>query len=232
MGLWADARSIAKRDPAAKGLWQVVLLYPGFHILVNHRLAHGLYRAHLHFLARWVSQCGRFWTGIEIHPGAKLGSGLFIDHGIGVVIGETAEVGDDCTIYQNVTLGGTGKHKGKRHPTLGNRVLVGVGAQILGPFKVGDNAMIGANAVVLSEVPEGATVVGVPGRMVKLAGAALHNRAADLDQTEIPDPVYQELCRIMHRIAVLERQVGKQNGRDCPEPGIPTPEPAATHLED
>jgi len=218
MGFWADARSIAKRDPAAKGVLQVALLYPGLHAVARHRVAHFLYEHRCFFLARWVSQVNRFLTGIEIHPGAKIGKELFIDHGMGVVIGETAEVGDHCTIYHGVTLGGTGKVKEKRHPTLGDRVLVGSGAQILGPFKVGDNAMIGANAVVLSEVPEGATVVGVPGRMVRLAGAALHNRAEELDQTAIPDPVYQELCKIMHRIAVLERKQDAPNGPDCPEP--------------
>ena len=232
MGLWMDARSIAERDPAAKGVWQVFFLYPGFQILIYHRVAHALYRAHFFFLARFVSQLGRFFTGIEIHPGAKIGQGLFIDHGMGVVIGETAEIGDDCTLYQGVTLGGTGKHKGKRHPTLGDRVLVGAGAQILGPFQVGNNAMIGANAVVLSEVPEGATVVGVPGRMVRLAGAALHNRAMDLDQTEIPDPVYQELCRILHRVASLERRMGAEPGPECPEPDAASENDPGLQAED
>lgn len=218
MGVWADARSIAKRDPAARSVLEVLFLYPGLHAVAWHRLAHALYRAHLFFLARWVSQCTRTWTGIEIHPGATIGRELFIDHGMGVVIGETAVVGDHCTIYHGVTLGGTGNAREKRHPTIGNRVLIGVGAQVLGPFKVGDNARIGANAVVLSEVPEGATVIGVPGRIVRQAGVPVASRADELDQTDIPDPVYQELCRILHRVAQLERRLGEADGPECPPP--------------
>lgn len=219
MGVWADARSIAKRDPAARSVLEVFLLYPGLHAVAWHRLAHALYKAHLYVPARWISQCTRFWTGIEIHPGATIGKELFIDHGMGVVIGETAEIGDHCTIYHGVTLGGTGKAKEKRHPTIGNRVLVGVGAQILGPFKVGDNARIGANAVVLSEVPEGATVVGVPGVIVRLSGASVGNRADELDQTGMPDPVYQEFCKVMRRLRELERRMDAPGGPDCPELG-------------
>jgi len=159
-----------------------------------------------YFLARWVSQHAKFKTGIEIHPGAKIGKGLFIDHGTGVVIGETTEIGDYCTLYQGVTLGGTGKDKGKRHPTLGNNVMVGAGAKILGPFKVGDNAKVGANALVLSEVPPNATAVGVPARIVKLNGERV-KRTADLDQIHMPDPVSQEICRLQHKIDSLQKEI-------------------------
>lgn len=207
MSLLNDAKSIAKRDPAARGVAGVIFLYPGFHILISHRLAHFFYKIRWFYIARMISQVGRFFTGIEIHPGAKIGNGLFIDHGMGVVIGETAEIGDNCTIYHGCTLGGTGKDKGKRHPTLGNNVLVGSGAKILGPFKVGDNAMIGANAVVLNEVPEGATVVGVPGHVIKKKTTDHGIRSMDLDQTNIPDPVSIELCKILHRISKLEKEL-------------------------
>jgi len=198
-----DAKSIAQRDPAAKSVLEVILLYPGFHALVYHRIAHWLYKRKLFFLARFVSQFSRSVTGIEIHPGAVIGKGLFIDHGMGVVIGETAEIGDNCTIYHGVTLGGTGKDKGKRHPTIGNNVLISTGAKILGPFKVGDNSRIGANAVVLREVEPDTTVVGVPGRAVK-KGHAKIAPSIELDQIHIPDPVAQELCKLLKRIESLE----------------------------
>ena len=162
-----------------------------------------------------ISQMGRFCTGIEIHPGAKIGNGLFIDHGMGVVIGETAEIGDNCTLYHGCTLGGTGKDKGKRHPTLGNNVLVGAGAKILGPFRVGDNARIGANAVVLNEIPDGATVVGVPGHVIKNNASDHGIHSIDLDQTNTPDPISIELCKVLHRLAIIEKQLnmsGKGNG--------------------
>lgn len=207
MGLINDAKSIAKRDPAARGVLGVILLYPGFKVLVYYRIAHFLYKMHFFFLARWVSQSGRFFTGIEIHPGAKIGNGLFIDHGMGVVIGETAEIGDNCTLYHGCTLGGTGKDKGKRHPTLGNNVLVGAGAKILGPFRVGDNAMIGANAVVLNEVPDGATVVGVPGHVIRKNASDKGIRSIDLDQTNTPDPVSIELCKVLHRLSKIEKEL-------------------------
>ncbi len=152
-----DIKAILERDPAARNGFEVFMLYPGFHALLYHRVSHWLYKHKMKYLARWVSQTCKFWTGIEIHPGATIGRGLLIDHGAGVVIGETAEIGDNCTIYQGVTLGGTGKDVGKRHPTLGNNVMVGAGAKVLGPFKVGDNAKIAANAVVLSEVEENST---------------------------------------------------------------------------
>ncbi len=217
MGLIADAKSIAKRDPAAKNFLTVILLYPGFHILIYHRIAHWLYRGHLHFLARVISQIGRFWTGIEVHPGAKIGNGLFIDHGMGVVIGETAEIGDHCTIYHNVTLGGTGKHQGKRHPTLGHNVLVGAGAKLLGPFKVGDGAMIGANAVVLHEVPDNGTVVGVPGKLVRQQGKAI-DHSTMLDHDRVSDPMEQELCQLLHRVSLLERELTATTGKSIPNP--------------
>jgi len=184
----------------------VFLLYPGFHALIFHRIAHCLYRKKIFFLARCVSQFSRFITGIEIHPGAVLGRGLFIDHGMGVVIGETAEVGDNCTIYHGVTLGGTGKDKGKRHPTIGNNVLIGAGAKLLGPITVGDNAMIGAGAVVLDNVEPETTVAGVKARAVKRAGRSIAPSVA-LDQVHIPDPIAQELCRMRMRIEQLEAQI-------------------------
>ena len=178
--------------------------------MIWHRLAHFLYRHHWFLLARIVSQWSRFWTGIEIHPGAKIGKGLFIDHGSGVVIGETTEIGDDCTIYQGATLGGTGKESGKRHPTLGNNVLVGSGARILGPFKVGDNARIASNAVVLEEVPDDATAVGVPARIVRIKGEKVDS-AKNLDQVHVPNPVEQEIQQLARRICQLEYEVEKAN---------------------
>ena len=162
-------------------------------------------------LARFISQLARFLTGIEIHPGATIGRGLFIDHGMGVVIGETTEIGDNCTIYQGVTLGGTGKDTGKRHPTIGNNVLIGSGAKVLGPFKVGDNSKIAANAVVLSEIPENSTCVGVPARVVKINNKRVSETDCDLDQVHIPDPVSMELCRLQARLARLEKANSKEN---------------------
>ena len=161
-----NARNIKDKDPACKSTVMAVLLYSGFHILVFHKIAHFLYEHHLFFLARFTSQLGRFFTGIEIHPGAKIGKRLFIDHGIGVVIGETATIGNDCIIYHGVTLGGTGKDKGKRHPDIGNNVMIGAGAKVLGPIKIGDNVRIGANAVVLKNVSENKVVIGVPGEEI------------------------------------------------------------------
>jgi serine O-acetyltransferase len=207
MGLLADARSIARRDPAAKGLLQVIFLYPGFHALANHRIAHLFYRSKLFFAARMISQLSRFFTGIEIHPGAVIGKGLFIDHGAGVVIGETAIVGDNCTIYHGVTLGGTGKEKGvRRHPILGNDVLVGTGAKILGAIKIGDNSLIGANAVLLMDVPEDSTVVGVPGRLIRVQGTRV-DHALELDHASTPDLVEQEICQVLRRVHRLEEEL-------------------------
>ena len=157
-----DIENVMKNDPAARTKLEVLLLYQSIHVLIFYRIAHGLYKIKLFFLARLISQLGRFFTGIEIHPGAKIGKGLFIDHGMGVVIGETAEIGDNVTIYHGVTLGGTGKDKGKRHPTIGNDVIIGCGAKILGPISIGDGAKIGANSVVLKNVPKGKTTVGIP----------------------------------------------------------------------
>ncbi len=198
-----DIKSILDRDPAARNAFEVVLLYPGFHAVLSHRFAHMLYRWGLRFIPRLISQVSRFFTKIEIHPGATIGKGLLIDHGCGVVIGETTVIGDDCTIYQGVTLGGTGKDTGKRHPTLGNNVMVGSGAKILGPFVVGDNSKIAANAVVLREVEADSTCVGVPARLVKRG----QKRVNDLDQVHIPDPVSQELCKMMAHIDRLEKQI-------------------------
>lgn len=162
--LYEDAKNIKEKDPAAQNIWYVILLYQGFHVLIYYRLGHFFYVNKLYFIARLISQIGRFLTGIEIHPGAKIGRKLFIDHGMGVVIGETATIGDNCTIYHGVTLGGTGKDKNKRHPDLGNNVMVGCGAKILGPIKIGNNVKIGANAVVVKDVEDNTTVVGIPAK--------------------------------------------------------------------
>ena len=162
--LYEDAKNIQSKDPAATNILYVILLYQGFHVLIFHRIGHFFYEYELYFLARMISQIARFLTGIEIHPGAKIGRRLFIDHGMGIVIGETATIGDDCTIYHGVTLGGTGKDKKKRHPDIGNNVVIGCGAKVLGPIKIGNNVKIGANAVVLKEIGEGLTVVGIPAK--------------------------------------------------------------------
>ena len=215
MGLLEDARNIQRKDPAARSVLEVILLYPGFHILVYHRIAHWLFEHKHFFLARWVSQRGRHKTGIEIHPGAKIGSCLFIDHGMGIVFGETAEIGDNCTIYHGVTLGGTGKDTGKRHPTIGNNVLISTGAKVLGPFTVGDNSRIGANAVVLQEVPPDSTVVGIKARVVKIAGQRIGpSPAYTLDQINLPDPLAQELCRLQSRVYANEQKLRKEEERE------------------
>lgn len=200
--LKSDLNAVLDRDPAARSKAEVFFLYSGFKAIRSHRKANWFYRHNLKFLARWISQRSRHKTGIEIHPGATIGKGLFIDHGMGVVIGETTIIGNNCTIYQNVTLGGTGKDTGKRHPTLGNNVLVGSGAKVLGPFKVGDNARIAAGAVVLSEVPANATAVGVPARVVKVNGI----RSETLDQIHVSDPVALSLCNLEHKIFLLQKE--------------------------
>ncbi|MCH5207696.1 MAG: serine O-acetyltransferase [Oscillospiraceae bacterium] len=200
-----EIASIKERDPAVKSNLEVLLLYPSFRAVRDYRMAHWFYVRGHYFMARWISQRSRHATGIEIHPGAKIGKGLFIDHGAGVVIGETTEIGDNCTLYQNVTLGGTGKDVGKRHPTLGNNVMVGAGARVLGPFKIGDNSKIAANAVVLEEVPPDCTAVGVPARVVKRNGIRVSN--SDLDQVHIPDPVSEIMCRQRILIENLQKQV-------------------------
>ena len=194
-----------QRDPAARSALQILLLYPGVKAVRSHRRAHWCYEHGWFFLARLISQRSRRKTGIEIHPGAKIGKRLVIDHGMGIVIGETAEIGDDCLIYHGVTLGGTGKDQGKRHPTIGNNVLVSTGAKVLGPFKVGDGARIAANAGVLSEGPENATAVGVPARVVRIAGEKV-NYAAEVDQIHVDDPVTTELAALRKRLEALENK--------------------------
>jgi len=192
---------IKQRDPAARSDIEIFLLYKGFRALRSYRRAHKLYEKGKFFHARYISERAKFKTGIEIHPGAKIGQGFFIDHGTGVVIGETTEIGDNCVIYQGVTLGGTGKDTGKRHPTLGNNVMVGAGAKVLGPVKIGNNVKIAAGAVVLSDIPDNSTAVGVPARIVRISGKPI----SELDQVHIPDPVAQELCRMDARIQQLEK---------------------------
>ncbi len=204
-----DIDAVRERDPAARSSLETLLVSSGLHAIIMHRPAYWLYQRGALLSARLVSQIARFMTGIEIHPGAKIGRGVLIDHGMGVVIGETAEVGDGCTIYQGVTLGGTGKDKGKRHPTLGKNVTVGCGAKILGPFRVEDGAKIAANAVVLSPLPANSTAVGVPARVVRIAG----RKPEGLDHIHTPDPVSQQLCRLeiemnrlTNRIMALEKE--------------------------
>lgn len=207
-----DIRVIFERDPAAKSIWEVILCYPGFHAVLFHRTAHWLYQHKMVLLPRLISQLSRFLTGIEIHPGAKIGQGFFIDHGTGVVIGETAEVGDNVTLYQGVTLGGTGKEKGKRHPTIGNNVVIGAGAKVLGSFKVGDNVKIGAGSVVLNKsIPSDTTVVGIPGRVVLQHGVPIKDDDITLD--ELPDPVNEMLRCLMHRVEYLEQRLNEEESR-------------------
>lgn len=211
-GLKTDIRAIRERDPAARSSLEVLLLYSGLHALMWYRWSHFLYRHRLFFLARATSQLARFLTGIEIHPGAQIGRGVLIDHGSGVVIGETAVVGDGCTIYQGVTLGGTGKDKGKRHPTLGRNVLVGAGAKILGPFSVGDNVKIAAGAVVLDPIPANCTAVGVPARIVRRDNQRVEEKQ-DMDQIHIPDPVSQELCRLQYQVEQLAKRLEEMENK-------------------
>ena len=198
-----DVAAFRQRDPAAKSDIEIILLYSGFHAILAYRVAHKLYISGHTFSARAVSQIAKFFTGIEIHPGATIGRRLVIDHGMGVVIGETTEIGDDCTIYQGVTLGGTGKDLGKRHPTLGNGVLVGAGAKVLGPILIEDNSKVAANAVVLKHIASNSTAVGIPARVVRHEG----RRVDDLDQVHIPDPVAQEIGRLEDKLAALTREI-------------------------
>jgi serine O-acetyltransferase len=226
-----DVYSVFDRDPAARNVFEVLTAYPGIHALLLHRVNHALWNLGLKWLARFLSSTARFLTGIEIHPGAKIGRRFFIDHGMGVVIGETAEIGDDCTLYQGVTLGGTSWNKGKRHPTLGNDVVIGAGAKVLGPFKVGDHARIGSNSVVIKEVPAGATVVGVPGRVVEASGATDNVRREIARKLgfyaygatpELPDPEAHAINQMLDHIHVLDRAVRQlcQTLRDAGiEPG-------------
>ena len=204
--------SFMDRDPAARSRLEVYFLYSGFKAVRSYRRAHWFHTHGHPFIARWISQRARHKTGIEIHPGATIGKGLFIDHGMGVVIGETTEIGDNCTLYQGVTLGGTGKDQGKRHPTLGNNVMVGAGAKVLGPFTVGDNARVAAGAVVLDEVPPNATAVGVPARIVRLNGEK--PASVNLDQIHVGDPVAQEFCRLHMDLERLQKVLG-QDSASC-----------------
>lgn len=201
-----DISTFKRRDPAARSAFEIFFLYPGLKAIRMHRRANWCYRRRMFFLARWISQRAARKTGIEIHPAATIGRRFFIDHGTGVVIGETTVIGDDVMIYQGVTLGGTGKDTGKRHPTIGNNVMIGAGAKVLGPFKVGDNSNIAAGAVVLDEIPPDCTAVGVPAHIVRRNGV----RVDDLDQVHIPDPVAQELCRLEHQVSQLRKQLEEQ----------------------
>jgi serine O-acetyltransferase len=194
--------TIFREDPAARSVIEIVLLYPGFHAVMLHRLAHSLYGAKVPFFPRFVSQLSRFLTGIEIHPGAKIGHRFFIDHGMGVVIGETAEIGDDVLIYQGVTLGGTGHEKGKRHPTIGNHVVIGTGAKVLGGITIGNNVKVGAGSVVVKSVPDDSTVVGIPGRVVRS-----RNGAGVLEHGLLPDPEGQDISDLQARVSELESQL-------------------------
>ncbi len=196
------------RDPAARSTMEVLLLYPGVKAVRSHRKAHWCYEHGFMFLARLISQGSRRRTGIEIHPGAKIGKRLVIDHGMGIVIGETAEIGDDCLIYHGVTLGGTGKDVGKRHPTIGNHVLIGTGAKVLGPITVGDNSRIAANSVVLSPIPEDCTAVGIPAKPVKISGKRV-NYVSDVDQTSVTDPVAAELAALRRELEQLKQDNSK-----------------------
>ena len=200
-----EIQAAFERDPAATNFFEVVLTYSGLHALIFQRIAHRLYLLKIPFFPRAISQLARSLTGIEIHPGATIGRRFFIDHGMGVVIGETAEIGDDVTLYQGVTLGGTGKERGKRHPTIGNNVVIGTGAKILGNIKIGDYTQIGANAVVIRDVPSHSTVVGVPGRIVKTAGKSFPG--INLDHTNLPDPMAQALERLQHEIDAIEHHM-------------------------
>ena len=208
-GLREDIRTIFKRDPAARNVAEILFSYPGFHAVIIHRIAHRLWRSRMYFLGRFASHMGRFLTGIEIHPGAKIGHAFFIDHGMGVVIGETAEVGDDVTLYQGVTLGGTSLNKGKRHPTLGNGVVVGGGAKILGNITIGDNCRIGAGSVVLRDVPADSTVVGVPGHIIFRNG----KRVVITDPKQINDPLSEALAAVANEVKKLKEEVRELQGR-------------------
>ncbi|MBI3067464.1 MAG: serine O-acetyltransferase [Betaproteobacteria bacterium] len=200
---------VFERDPAARNTWEVITCYPGFHALLFHRLAHWLWEARLKWLARFVSHIGRWLTGIEIHPGARIGQRFFIDHGTGVVIGETAEIGDDCTLYHGVTLGGTSWTKGKRHPTLGNGVVVGAGAKILGPITVGDSAKVGSNAVVVKDVPPGATAVGIPARIVEAAADRPERTrfAAYAVVKDMNDPLAKALHEVINHSVDIDKRI-------------------------
>lgn len=210
-----DIQAVFDNDPAARNWFEVVFTYSGLHAIWAHRLAHWFYRHKLYTIARIISQISRFFTGIEIHPGAKIGQRLFIDHGMGVVIGETCEIGDNVIIFQGVTLGGTGKEKGKRHPTIGNNVVISSGAKVLGSFTVGDHSRIGSNAVVLREVPPNSTVVGIPGRIVRLNG----ERIGPLDHGNMKDPVFDTMKELQRQIDQLKQEVDELRARSGNENG-------------
>lgn len=221
-----EIKVVFERDPAARSVAEIIFLYPGLHAVLYHRLAHWLYQRKRYFLARLISHISRFFTGIEIHPGATIGKKFFIDHGSGIVIGETAEIGDNVTIYQGVTLGGSGKEKGKRHPTIGNNVTISAGAKILGSFKVGDYAKIGAGSVVVKEVPPHCTVVGVPGRIVACDGVKFEDEsgAVDLDHNLLPDPVAVMLTAMQTKIDELEQRVESMQKEAPTDEGLQHPE--------
>lgn len=202
-----DIRTFKERDPAAKSSLEVLLFYPGLHAIWMHRVAHWFYRRRLYTIARCISHLSRFLTGIEIHPGARIGRRFFIDHGMGVVIGETTEIGDDVVIYQGVTLGGTGKEKGKRHPTIEDGVVISADATVLGPVRIGKNSRVGAGAVVINDVPPNSTVVGIPGKVVKKDGVRIH--PLDLHHERLPDPIADALDKIFHRLDKLESDISK-----------------------
>lgn len=221
-----EIQVVFNRDPAARSVAEIIFLYPGFHAVINHRIAHLLYNRRLYFLARLVSHISRFLTGIEIHPGATIGKGFFIDHGSGVVIGETTEIGDNVTIYQGVTLGGSGKEKGKRHPTIGNNVTISAGAKVLGSFTVGDHAKIGGGSVVVKAVPPHCTVVGIPGRIVARDGLKIADSYddVDLDHNLLPDPVADALAVMQVTIDDLERKIEKLQKEATGDEDIQHPE--------
>ncbi len=205
--------AVFERDPAARNTLEIILTYSGFHAIIFHRIANFLWRLKIPVLPRFISQFARFLTGIEIHPGARIGRGLFIDHGMGVVIGETSIIGENVTLFQGVTLGGTGKEKGKRHPTLGNNIVVGAGAKILGNITIGDNVNIGSNAVVIRDVPANSTVVGVPGRVVRQEGKRIPGIM--LDHTNLPDPITERLEKLQESINEIEEHM------ECWKKGVP-----------
>jgi serine O-acetyltransferase len=228
VGLWArlreDVRTIFERDPAARSIWEVLLAYPGFHALLVHRGAHWLWQHGLTTAGRFVSHLGRFLTGIEIHPGARIGRRCFIDHGMAVVIGETTEIGDDVTLYQGVTLGGSSTHRGKRHPTIEDSVTIFSGAKVLGPITVGRHSRIGAGSVLVTSVGPHSTVVGIPGKVVRTGGLK-HTESGkpviDLDSADLPDPVSRALGAMLERVEALEKRVAEMS------PGSPPPSPPA-----
>lgn len=202
-----EIKAAFERDPAAVNFWEVLLTYSGLHAIIFYHIAHALLKLHIPFLPRFISQIARYVTGVEIHPGARIGKGFFIDHGIGVVIGETTIIGDNVTLFQGVTLGGTGKERGKRHPTIGNNVVIATGAKVLGNITIGDNVNIGANAVIIRSVPPDCTVVGVPGRIAKKKGVKVPG--ISLDHTRLPDPLAERLRKLQHEIDLMEAHMEK-----------------------